>query len=162
MCLTGLPPQSCFVGMSRPGGTTLPGAIYAPFSILAPSRMTQWSPITTSSSMWHEYRVHLAPIVTLFPITTPAGMPVGRAAAVWMTVLSPTEVNFPIETELISPLMTALYQTEDHCLILTSPTIQTEVVKQSFSLPTDSRVGCNPAVLDLWLDIVQRKLHAVF
>ena len=88
--------------------------------------------------MWHEYRVHFDPMVTLSPMTTPAGMPVGREAAVWMTVLSPTEVNFPIVTELISPLMTELYQTDDHCLILTSPTMRIELVSYRFSLLTNS------------------------
>ena len=46
--------------------------------------------------MWHEYRVQPEPIVTLLPMKQLAGMPVGKAAAVWITQLSPTELKVPI------------------------------------------------------------------
>ena len=37
-----------------------------------------------------------APIVTFFPMKTFAGIPVGSAAAVWMTDPSPTDVKIPM------------------------------------------------------------------
>jgi hypothetical protein len=40
--------------------------------------------------------VQPAPIVTFFPMKTFAGIPVGSAAAVWMTDPSPTDVKIPM------------------------------------------------------------------
>jgi hypothetical protein len=56
--------------------------------------MTVWSPTTTSSSMWQEYKVQFDPTVTLYPTYTFAFMPVGRLAAVCTTELSPIDEKF--------------------------------------------------------------------
>ena len=130
----GFPPQSYFEGISLPGGTTDPAFSYAPFSILAPSKMTQWSPITTSSPIWHEYNVQLAPIVEFLPIWSFACIPVGKDGAVWSTEFSPILAKCYISTLLISPLMTTLYQIVANLLIYTSPITVADGAIQLFSV----------------------------
>jgi len=68
------------------------------------------NPINTSSSITQEYNELFPYKITLFPIVTEAGIPVGKDPAVTMTELSPTETLFPILTALISPLITLPYQ----------------------------------------------------
>jgi len=50
-----------------------------------------------------------------------AYIPVGKDGAVCKTVFSPIDVNSFTSTLLISPLITALYQTVANLLIITSP-----------------------------------------
>ena len=56
------------------------------------------------------------PIVQFLPKYNLAFIPVGSEGAVCNTEFSPIEVNYPISTLLISPLITALYQTEANLL----------------------------------------------
>jgi len=108
---TGFPAQYYSAGINLPGGTTEFGPIIAPLSIFAPSKIIDLNPTITLSSIVHEYKVQLFYMLTWEPILTEAGIPVGNYAAVWITVLSPIEVLFPILTAFKSPLITAPYQT---------------------------------------------------
>lgn len=58
MNFIGLPPHTCIAGTNLPGGTTLLGAIIAPYYIIAPSNTTELYPINALYFNIHEYKVH--------------------------------------------------------------------------------------------------------
>ena len=58
--------------------------------------MTEFAPMKTSFSKWQEYNEQLFWIVQWVPMDTPAGKPVGREFAVWITVPSPIVVHSKI------------------------------------------------------------------
>ena len=118
---TGLPAQSWRAGISRPGGTTEPGASWAYFSTTAPSMITDLSPITASYPMWQEWRVHPPPMVTLGSIMTSDESPLGSEPEVKITVPSPMEEYLRMVTLLMSPLMTTLPPIETSVSTWTSP-----------------------------------------
>lgn len=92
----------------------------------------------------------------LLPISASAVLPLGKDAAVWITVCSPMLECFPIVTSLRSPLMTELNQTVLPAPMMTYPT------KSSPSLLTVAFGATQPScpygtrsykfTLVLWMD----------
>lgn len=125
--------------------------MWHPLSSLAPCMITEPYPITTSSSIMHEYRLQFGSMVTFLPMLTDGAIPCGSAQAVLMTVPSPMELKWPILTALKSALITTLYHTVAHLLIITSPTIQ----KHYKRVITNWSVRCNPGIINVWFHILK-------
>lgn len=90
--LIGLPPQTCMLGTTLPGGTTLLAVMMAPSSTIAPSRTTEFWPMYAFSFKRHEYKVHPLLTTTSSWISREAVSPFVVEAAVCNTQL------FPIKT----------------------------------------------------------------